>query len=144
MKTYTELITIPTFEGRIEYLQTHSSVGEDTFGWRRYLNQALYTSQEWKRFRRSVILRDEGCDLAMSGYELSVGNIVIHHINPIDYDMIYNRDPMVFSMDNVVCVSNATHRMIHYGILKESNMSTLTREPYDTCPWKKPRGGDGR
>lgn len=144
MKTYTEMLTLPSFETRVEYLQTHSVIGEDTFGWRRDLNQALYRSSEWRRFRRSVILRDEGCDLALPGYELDAKNIVIHHIEPITYEMIVNRDPIVFSMDNVVCVSYSTHRLIHYGILKGLNMSTLTREPYDTCPWKKPRGGDGR
>lgn len=144
MKTYTELMTIPTFEDRVAYLQTHSVVGEDTFGWRRDLNQALYRSQEWRRFRLGVILRDEGCDLALPGHELDSKNIVIHHIEPITYEMIANRDPMVFSMDNVICVSYTTHSLIHYGILTGINMSTLTREPYDTCPWKKPKGGDGR
>lgn len=144
MKTYTELMTIPTFEDRVAYLQTHSVVGEDKFGWRRDLNQALYRSQEWRRFRLGVILRDEGCDLALPGHELDSKNIVIHHIEPITYEMIVNRDPMVFSMDNVICVSYTTHSLIHYGILTGINMSTLTREPYDTCPWKKPKGGDGR
>lgn len=136
MRTYTELITIPTYEGRVEYLQTHSSVGEDTFGWLRYLNQKLYTSAEWRRFRRDVILRDAGCDLALPGYDLDSKNIIIHHINPIDSEMVLNRDPMIFAMDNVVCVSHQTHRFIHYGNLKTTIMLTLTRSPNDTCPWK--------
>ena len=139
MKTYTELLTIPEYAGRIKYLETHSNIGDETFGWSRYLNQALYTSYEWRKFRRDIVLRDEGCDLALPGYELDSRDIVIHHINPITPEQIETRDQMIFSRDNVVCVSNRTHRLIHYGGVENAIFSTLTRSPYDTCPWKKPK-----
>lgn len=142
MKTYTELMTIPDYQGRVEYLETHSNIGDKTFGWSRYLNQALYRSYEWRKFRRDIIIRDEGCDLALPGYELADNDIVIHHINPISPEQVANRDPMIFSRDNVVCVSDRTHRFIHYGGIQTAIFSTPQRSPYDTCPWKKPKGGD--
>lgn len=142
MRTYSELITIPDYRGRVKYLETRSGVGEDTFGWLRYLNQQLYSSYEWKHFRRSVILRDNGCDLGLEGYELNTGDIIIHHLNPVTPEMILNRDPMIFSMDNVVCVSNRTHRAIHYQNIDQSITSVISRSPNDTCPWKNSRGGD--
>ena len=119
MKTYTELLEIPDYIGRVEYLETHSNIGETTFGWSRYLNQALYTSDEWRKFRRDIIIRDEGCDLALPGYDLDAEDIII------------------FSKNNVVCVSGRTHRCIHYGGIRTAIFSTLQRKPYDTCPWKK-------
>lgn len=137
MKTYTELITFPTYELRVKYLETRNIVGEDTFGWSRLLNQRLYSSPEWKRFRRDVIIRDEGCDLALPGYELDTSNILVHHITPITREMILNRDPLIFSMNNVVCVSPVTHRRIHYQNIDAAVMLTVNRSPNDTCPWKK-------
>ena len=142
MKTYTELMEIPDYIGRVEYLETHSNIGDETFGWSRYLNQALYRSYEWRKFRRDIIIRDEGCDLALPGYELADNDIVIHHINPISPEQVQARDPLIFSRDNVICVSDRTHRFIHYGGVQTAIFSTLQRTPYDTCPWKKPKGGD--
>lgn len=139
MKTYTELLEIPDYVGRVKYLETHSNIGDETFGWSRYLNQALYTSYEWRQFRRDIIIRDEGCDLALPGYELFAGDIVIHHINPITPGQVEARDPMIFSRDNVVCVSDRTHRLIHYGGVENAIFSTPQRSPFDTCPWKKPK-----
>lgn len=139
MKTYTELLEIPDYVGRVKYLETHSNIGDKTFGWSRYLNQALYTSYEWRQFRRDIIIRDEGCDLALPGYELFDGDIVIHHINPITLEQVEARDPVIFSRDNVICVSDRTHRLIHYGGVENAIFSTLARSPYDTCPWKKPK-----
>lgn len=137
MKTYTELLEIPDYIGRVEYLETHSNIGETTFGWSRYLNQALYTSDEWRKFRRDIIIRDEGCDLALPGYDLDTKDIIIHHLNPITPEQVEARDPIIFSKNNVVCVSNCTHRFIHYGGVQTAIFSTLQRKPYDTCPWKK-------
>lgn len=137
MKTYTELLEIPDYIGRIEYLETHSNIGETTFGWSRYLNQALYTSDEWRKFRRDIIIRDEGCDLALPGYDLDAKDIIIHHLNPIMPEQVEARDPIIFSKNNVVCVSDRTHRFIHYGGVQTAIFSTLQRKPYDTCPWKK-------
>lgn len=137
MKTYTELLLIPDYIGRVEYLETHSNIGETTFGWSRYLNQALYTSDEWRKFRRDIIIRDKGCDLALFGYDLDAKDIIIHHLNPITPEQVEARDPVIFSKNNVVCVSGQTHRFIHYGGVRTVIFSTLQRKPYDTCPWKK-------
>lgn len=137
MKTYTELLEIPDYIGRVKYLETHSNIGETTFGWSRYLNQALYTSDEWRKFRRDIIIRDQGCDLALPGYDLDVKDIIVHHLNPITPEQVEARDPVIFSKNNVVCVSDHTHRFIHYGGVQTAIFSTLQRKPYDTCPWKK-------
>lgn len=142
MKTYTELLSIPDYIGRVEYLETHSCIGEETFGWSRYLNQALYHSDEWRKLRRNIIIRDEGCDLALPGYDLEDGDIIIHHLNPITPEQIEARDPMIFSRNNVVCVSSRTHRLIHYGGIRDTIFPVLKRTPNDTCPWKRPKGGD--
>lgn len=137
MKTYTELLEIPDYIGRVKYLETHSNIGETTFGWSRYLNQALYTSDEWRKFRRDIIIRDQGCDLALPGYDLDAKDIIVHHLNPITPEQVEARDPVIFSKNNVVCVSDRTHRFIHYGGVQTAIFSTLQRKPYDTCPWKK-------
>lgn len=137
IRTYDELITIPTFEKRYEYLKLKSGVGVSTFGSDRYLNQVLYTSPEWKSFRNRIILRDNGCDLAMEDRAI-FGNITIHHLNPITIDDVVNRNPMVFDPNNVVCVSHNTHNAIHYGdekLLVPSKPNVRT--PNDTCPWKE-------
>lgn len=137
IRTYDELITIPTFEERFEYLKLKSGVGVVTFGSDRYLNQVLYTSPEWKSFRNRIILRDNGCDLAIEDRAI-FGNITIHHLNPITVDDVVNRNSMVFDPNNVVCVSHNTHNAIHYGdekLLVPSKPNI--RAPHDTCPWKE-------
>lgn len=136
IKTYSELITIPTFIERFRYLKIGGRVGEKTFGFDRYLNQTLYRSMEWKRFRRDMILRDNGCDLACDDYEI-VGKILLHHINPITIDDVVRRDPKIFDPENVICTTLNTHNAIHYG--DESLLMTepITRTRNDTCPWKR-------
>lgn len=134
-KSYLELITIPTFEERFEYLKLNGAVGKETFGYDRYLNQALYSSKEWRDFRRRIIIRDNGCDLACEGYEMQNG-ILIHHINPITIDDIINRRPVIFDPNNVVCVSHNTHNAIHYGDKGLLITTPIERTAYDTCPWK--------
>lgn len=135
IKTYSELITIPTFIERYKYLQLNGKIGEETFGFDRYLNQILYRSSEWKRFRREIIIRDNGYDLACEGYEVA-GKILIHHINPITLVDINRRDSMIFDPENVISTSLNTHNAIHYG--DESLLVTepLERSPNDTCPWR--------
>lgn len=135
-KNHSELIRLPTFLERYRYLKIGGRIGEDTFGYDRYLNQTLYRSAEWKRFRREIIVRDEGRDLGCDGYEI-VGNILVHHINPITLEDVLNRDPKIFDPENVICVSHNTHNAIHYG--DESLLITelVIRKPNDTCPWKK-------
>lgn len=135
IRTYSELITFPTFEERFKYLQLKGIVGKDTFGYDRYLNQVLYHSTEWKRFRNEIIVRDNGCDLACKGFEI-YGRILIHHINPITIDDVINRSPIVFDPENVICVTHNTHNAIHYGDENQLIISPIERSKNDTCPWK--------
>ena len=108
IKTYSELITFSTFEDRFEYLQLKGIVGQETFGFDRYLNQILYNSKEWKHLRNEIIVRDNGCDLALEGFEIH-GRILIHHINPITIDDVIKRREMVFDPENLICVTHNTH-----------------------------------
>lgn len=135
-RTYSELITIPTYEDRFRYLQLKGAVGKDTFGYDRYLNQILYSSKEWKRFRDEIIIRDNGCDLAFEGYDIH-GRILVHHINPITVDDVVNRNPIVFDPENVICVTHNTHNAIHYGDESLLITTPIERMKHDTCPWKK-------
>lgn len=134
-KTYSELIVIPTFEERFQYLQLKGSVGKDTFGYDRYLNQVLYRSPEWKRLRNQIIIRDGGCDLACEGYEIH-GKVLIHHLNPITVDDVLARSRKVFDPDNLVCVSHNTHNAIHYGDAGLLITGPIIRTKNDTCPWR--------
>ena len=136
IKTYSELIAFPTYEERFRYLQLKGAVGKDTFGYDRYLNQILYNSQEWKRFRDKIIIRDNGCDLACEGYDIH-GRILVHHINPIRVDDVVKRNPIVFDPENVVCVTHNTHNAIHYGDESLLILAPVERTKNDTCPWKR-------
>ena len=135
IRTYSELIQLPTFEERFEYLRLDGSVGQATFGYDRYLNQILYNSPEWKRFRRDIIIRDNGCDLACEGYEIR-GRIIIHHINTISIEDIVNRNPMVFDQENVITTTHNTHNAIHYGDKELLVTVPIERSANDTCLWK--------
>lgn len=135
IRTYSELITIPTFEERFEYLQLKGSVGKDTFGYYRYLNQVLYRSPEWKRLRNQIIIRDDGCDLACDGYDV-YGKVLIHHLNPITVEDVLTRSRKVFDPDNLVCVSHSTHNAIHYGDVDLLVTGPIIRTKNDTCPWR--------
>lgn len=134
-KSYRELLSIDSFDDRLEYLKCGSVIGHPTFGGHRYLNQMLYHSDKWKKTRNDIIIRDEGCDMAHSDYPL-FGDIIIHHINPINVDDIVNRSSCVFDPNNLVCVGFSTHNMIHFGIGTHSPSGLITRKPNDTCPWK--------
>lgn len=135
IKTYSELITIPTFEERFEYLQLKGSVGKDTFGYDRHLNQVLYRSPEWKRLRNQIIIRDCGCDLACEGYDIH-SKVLIHHLNPITIEDVLARSRKVFDPDNLVCVSHNTHNAIHYGDVDLLVTGPIIRTKNDTCPWR--------
>lgn len=135
IKTYSEMCSFSTFIERFNYLKLNGRVGVETFGFDRYLNQVLYCSQEWKRFRRQVIIRDNGCIFGLDGYDI-VGRLIVHHINPITLEQIEQRDPMVFSMENVVCVTHNVHEAIHYGDESLIPTDPIIRKPNDTCPWK--------
>ena len=135
MKTYSELIKIDTFFERYEYLKLDGAVGLETFGVDRYLNQALYTSYEWKRVRNLVITRDNGCDLGIYGMIIP-SRIIIHHMNPITIEQVINRDPIIFDPEYLITTQHSTHNAIHYA-----NDQMLAKEPVvrtkgDTCPWK--------
>ena len=136
IKTYSELITLPTFEERYNYLRLKGNVGEDTFGFDRYLNQKFYRSAEWKRVRDQVIVRDNGCDLGIEDREI-MGKILIHHMNPIRANDIYYCTDILMDPEYLICVCHNTHNAIHYG--DESLLITepIIRTKYDTCPWKR-------
>lgn len=135
-KTYSELIQIPSYIERYRYLKLGGKAGEITFGNDRYLNQILYKSPEWKSFRRGIILRDCGCDMGVPGYEIQ-GVILIHHINPITVEDIYERNECVFDEENVISVSKRTHNAIHYGDEELLSIDEIVeRRPNDTTPWR--------
>lgn len=135
IKSYSELMSLPTFMERYQYLRIGSKIGEATFGYDRYLNQILYTSREWRRFRDQIIVRDNGCDLGCPDRELRE-RIIVHHINPITVEDVINRNPMVFDPENVICVSHNTHEAIHYGDEDLLVKNPIERKPNDTCPWR--------
>lgn len=134
-KSYQELIRLRTFEERYEYLKLKGGVGIATFGSHRFLNQVLYTSPEWKRFRHQIIIRDDGCDLASEGHSINGDRIIIHHLNPLTIEDIQNRDRKIFDPDNVVCVSHLTHEAIHYGDRELLPVDPVERRPGDTLCW---------
>lgn len=136
IKTYSELITLPSFIERFRYIKLNGQVGEKTFGFERYLNQTLYRTMEWKHFRREIIIRDMGCDLADGDYEI-VGKILVHHINPLTIEDIRTKHPKIFDSENVVCTSLNTHNALHYGDENLLMIDPVVRTQYDTCPWKQ-------
>ena len=136
IRTYSELITFPTFEERFKYLQLEGSVGKDTFGYDRYLNQLFYKTAEWKRLRQDLIIRDNGCDLGVEGREI-YGRIIIHHLNPITKDDIVSRTEYLLNPDFLICTTHNTHNAIHYGDESLLITSPVERSKNDTCPWKR-------
>lgn len=135
-RSYKELSRLKSFNEKFEYLRLNGQVGKDTFGFDRYLNQALYSSKEWRRFRRNVIIRDQGCDLGDPEREIQGDRIIIHHINPLTVEDLERRNPAIFDMDNVVCTSYLTHQAIHYGDESLLPQDPKERMPGDTIPWK--------
>lgn len=136
IKTYSELISLPTFEDRFKYLQLKGSVGRETFGFDRYLNQALYRSPEWKRVRNFVIDRDRGCDLGIEDRAI-MGRVLIHHMNPISMDDIISRMDYVLDPEYLISTTHSTHNAIHYGDEQQLISSTpVIRTKNDMCPWK--------
>lgn len=133
-KTYSELMTIPTYEERVRYLETNGSVAEQTFGGHRVLNQIFYSSPEWKAIRKAVIIRDNGCDLAIPNKEIFCG-ICVHHIEPITIDDVLNRTPKLLDPENLITVSIATHKAIHYGGVQNLPKDYVERTPNDTKLW---------
>lgn len=135
IRTYSELSKLSTFKERFDYLKLNGKVGEDTFGHSRFLNQDFYSSPEWRRTRRNIIVRDNGCDMGLDGYSIQ-GRIYVHHINPITVDDILERRPCLFDPENLICVSSMTHEAITYGIEDMLPTDPVIRRPNDTCPWR--------
>lgn len=136
IRTYSELITLPTFEERYRYLRLGGRVGEDTFGFDRYLNQIFYRSEEWRAIRDEVIIRDGGCDLGIEDREI-FGKILVHHMNPIRQEDILRRSKFLLDPEYLICTVKNTHDAIHYGDESLLILPPVERTEYDTCPWRQ-------
>ena len=136
IRTYSELITLPTFEERYRYLKLTGRVGEDTFGFDRYLNQIFYQSDEWKSIRDYVIVRDGGCDLGIPDREI-YGRILVHHMNPIRQEDILRRSKFLLDPEYLICTIKNTHDAIHYGDESLLILAPIERTKNDTCPWRR-------
>lgn len=136
IKCYSELVLLPTFQARYQYLHLNGKVGKETFGFDRYMNQFFYRSPEWRRVRDFVITRDEGCDLGIPGREI-FGRVIIHHMNPIRPEDIRNRSELLLDPEYLITTIHDTHLAIHYGDEHLLLQEPVERRPNDTCPWKR-------
>lgn len=136
IRTYSELITLPTFEERYQYLRLNGRVGEETFGFDRWVNQKFYKDSAWLEARDYVIIRDNGCDLAIPGREI-YSRILIHHMNPITKDDILQRSKYLLDPEYLICTIKNTHDAIHYGDENLLVKGPVERKPNDTCPWRR-------
>jgi hypothetical protein len=134
IRSYHEMLQYDNFIERYRYLRLIGHVGEDTFGFNRFVNQSFYTSREWRSVRSQVIIRDNGCDLGCDSRPI-YGPIHIHHINPVSLEQLENEDPMLFDLDNLICTSGETHRAIHYGDESGLIQDYVPRHPGDTKLW---------
>lgn len=138
MRNYTDISKLKTFEERFEYLKLEGSVGIETFGFDRYLNQILYSSQEWRKVRDEVIIRDSSCDLGIEGLDI-YSRPIIHHMNPITIEQVENRDRIIFDPEFLITVSHDTHNAIHYGT-EPKQKTPIERTKGDTTLWRKNDG----
>lgn len=136
IRSYSELSKLNTFEERYRYLKIGGRVGEETFGYERYLNQVLYRSARWKSARNKVIIRDCGCDLGIEGYDIH-GRILVHHMNPITLEDIEENRDEVFDPEFLIATTHNTHNAIHYGDESLLILAPVIRIANDTCPWKR-------
>ena len=136
IRTYSDLIQLSTFEERFEYLSLKGQVGEETYGFDRWINQRFYKSSEWKQIRYKVIDRDLGCDLGIPGREIR-DRIYIHHMNPILVQDIRDSSLYLLNPEYLICTTQNTHQAIHYGDKNLLILEPVERRPNDTCPWKK-------
>lgn len=136
IRSYSELRRLSTFEERYNYLRLNGRVGQDTFGFDRIFNQMFYRSREWKRVRDEVIVRDNGCDLGVEGYEIH-GRILIHHMNPISLADIQEATDFLMNPEYLITTTHLTHNAIHYGDESLIPKGPIVRTKYDTCPWKR-------
>lgn len=136
MRTYTELMQFKTFEERFEYLKLNGVVGDETFGFDRWLNQTFYHSKLWLDVKREVVIRDEGRDLGLDGYEIR-GRILVHHMNPIAKEDIIRKSDILLNPEYLISTCKRTHDAIHYGNIKSAVQNGFVeRRPNDTCPWR--------
>lgn len=135
IKTYSELIRLNTFEERYDYLRLDGTVGEDTFGYDRYINQNFYKTREWKYLRNKIIVRDSGCDMGLDDYQI-FGNIYVHHMNPITKEDILSNSEFLLNPKYLICTSFKTHQCITYGIEEAPIQRPIERNRNDTCPWR--------
>lgn len=136
IRTYSELIKLPTFEERLNYLRTRSSLGIETFGSNRYLNQEFYRSREWQQIRNHVIARDDCCDLGIKGRELYHG-VTVHHIIPITIEDIERGSSFLLNPEYLITCGSETHKLIHYMTEDYQEIGFVERKPFDTVPWRK-------
>ena len=135
VRTFSELSRLTTFEERYRYLRLRGNVGEETFGFDRHINQIFYKSREWKSVRDFVIVRDNGCDLGVGGYEIH-GTILIHHMNPILPKDIVDQSKFLLNPEYLVSTILSTHNAIHYGDESLIIKTPIQRIKNDTCPWR--------
>ena len=133
-KSYHELLTFDSFEDRYNYLRLFGVVGEDVFGFNRYLNQAFYTNPRWRSIRTQVIIRDDGCNLGCKDRPIG-GRIQVHHINPVSIEMLEDDNPLLYDLNNLICTDDITHRAIHYGDASLLQQDYIPRRPGDTKLW---------
>lgn len=135
IRTYSELIKIPDFRGRYEYLKLDGKVGEELFGYARYLNQVFYHSARWKKAKRDAAFRDRFCDLGVEGYEIK-GSIYVHHMNPVTLEQLKNDDPCLTDPENLISCSRKVHEAITFGLEELLPKDPIIRFENDMCPWK--------
>lgn len=133
-RSYSELRQLATFEERFRYLALKGSVGQSTFGFDRWVNQGFYTSREWRQARDGIIVRDNGCDLGLDGYEIHKG-LYIHHLNPITLEQLEEGDDCLLDPNNLITVTHRTHNAIHYGDERQLPLRPVDRKPGDTKLW---------
>lgn len=134
IRTYSDLRSIKTFEERYAYLKLNGAVGQETFGFDRYINQSFYQSMEWKKARRSVIIRDNSCDLGIEGHEIHSG-LIVHHMNPMTSDDIIHSESWIIDPEFLICVTERTHNAIHFGDESLLRIRFNERRPKDTKLW---------
>ena len=137
IRTYSELSKLKTFRERYEYLKLDGTIGEETFGFDRYINQMFYKSEEWKRIRNYVITRDNGCDLGIQDRKIVDSVILVHHMNPITKEDIINKNEILLDPEYLITTIKPTHNAIHYGDESLLNEDLVIRSKNDTCPWKR-------
>lgn len=134
IRTYSELMKRDSFLARFKYLVLGGELGAATFGYDRPLNQEFYHSYAWKSVRDFVIVRDQGCDLGVSGYGIH-DRILVHHMNPIGKEDLVHFNESILDPEFLICVSTRTHNAIHFGDESQLPSPIVERKPGDTKLW---------